>query len=136
MTLDAAMISTLSGWLDATDIDGLELSGPQGSLRLVRGKIASQPLAHPQAQGASVVTAQSVGVFLDRCPLASEPAATVGDQVAAGALIGCLRVGPLLLPVRAPSDGVVAERLQNPGQSVGFGAPLFRLEALLPGEAS
>jgi acetyl-CoA carboxylase biotin carboxyl carrier protein len=131
MTLDPALVATLSRWLDATDIDLLELSGPDGALTLGRGGVARMAVAEA---GPTEVLATSPGLFLDRHPLAARAAVEVGEEVEAGELLGCLRVGTLLLPVRAPASGLVVAVLATPGALVGYGTPLFRLQPLPQGE--
>jgi acetyl-CoA carboxylase biotin carboxyl carrier protein len=127
MKLDAGLVATLSRWLDATDIERLELSGPDGSLTLGRAGAAHPG---PVAEAAAVVevVSPSLGIFLDRHPLAARPFVEIGDAVAEGDPLGCLQVGALLTPVRAPGAGVVAERVAVPGALVGYGTPLFRLQ--------
>ncbi|MGG5823478.1 acetyl-CoA carboxylase biotin carboxyl carrier protein [Falsiroseomonas sp. HW251] len=135
MKLDATLVATLSRWLDATDIDGLELSGPEGALTLGRAGAARIADAAPRQAAAPVaIAAPSPGVFLDRHPLAAHPFAETGDEVAEGEPLACLQVGALLIPVRAPGAGIVAERLAEPGTLVGYGTPLFRLHSLAHGE--
>jgi acetyl-CoA carboxylase biotin carboxyl carrier protein len=135
MTLDAALVATLSRWLDATDIDRLELSGPEGALTLARTPgPAPQAAAPGDAARSGDVVSTSLGVFLERHPLAVRPFVEIGDAVAQGDMLGCLRVGALLTPVPAPAAGIVTHRLQAPGTLVGYGTPLFRLHPLHPGE--
>jgi acetyl-CoA carboxylase biotin carboxyl carrier protein len=76
-----------------------------------------------------IVTSPSPGVFLHRHPLHAAPAAPLGQPVRAGAVLGLLRIGKLLLAVTAPRDGVVAEFIAAEGGTVGYGAALVRLAA-------
>ncbi|MGG5808252.1 acetyl-CoA carboxylase biotin carboxyl carrier protein [Falsiroseomonas sp. CW058] len=133
MKLDAALVATLSRWLDATDIDRLELSGPEGALVLGRAGAPPPGPAAP-AEAAAPVSSASVGVFLDHHPGAERPFVETGDEVAEGDPLGCLQVGALLMPVRAPVAGIVAERMAAPGTLVGYGTPLFRLQPLPSGD--
>ena len=129
MKLDAALVATLSRWLDATDIDRLELSGPGVALTLGRAGVHQLQATPVEDAGQQVdVASPSPGIFLDRHPLASCAAAEAGDEVAEGDLLGCLQVGALLIPVRALAAGLLAARLAEPGTLVGYGAPLFRLQ--------
>jgi acetyl-CoA carboxylase biotin carboxyl carrier protein len=132
MKLDATLAATLSRWLDATDIDRLELSGPDGTL--VLGRAGVRPSVSAETQAAVEVAAPSLGVFLDRHPLAARPFVESGEAVAEGGCLGCLRVGALLTPVRAPRAGLVAARLAEPGTLVGYGTALFRLHPLPEGD--
>lgn len=146
--MDAAQrIRQLGDWLAGTDIAVLELSTPDTRLRLDRGTAASPtpparaatPTSATTATAATagtdraprpagqLVRAQSVGVFLDTHPLAAAPLAPVGARVAAGQVLGLLRIGALLLPVTAPADAVVARVLATPGAAVGYGTALFDL---------
>jgi acetyl-CoA carboxylase biotin carboxyl carrier protein len=133
MTLDAALVETLSRWLAATDIDRLDLTGPEGSLTLHRGG-AAPPEAHTPEPAAIDVVAPALGLFLDRHPLATRPFVELGEEVAAGELLACLQVGALLTPVRAPQAGIVAVRVPVAGALVGYGTILFRLHPLQIGD--
>lgn len=133
MTLDAAVVATLSRWLDATDIDRLELAGPEGSIVLGRARAVPVEETAPGEEPIDIAS-PSLGVFLDRHPLAARPFAEIGDEVAVGDHLACLQIGALLAPVRAARAGVLVECLAKPGTLVGYGAPLFRLNPLPPGD--
>jgi acetyl-CoA carboxylase biotin carboxyl carrier protein len=131
MTLDGDAIALLAAWIKGTDIGLLELHGPDVALCLVNenGDITRLPDALPPGSvaGPTVVVAQSVGVFIDRHPLDLEPVVETGDDVREGEPLGLLRIGTLLLPVRAPCDGIVGQRLAEHGTTVGYGTPLLAL---------
>jgi acetyl-CoA carboxylase biotin carboxyl carrier protein len=59
----------------------------------------------------------------------SAPLAPVGAQVRAGAAIGLLQIGALLLPVSAPQAAIVAGLRVAHGTLVGYGTPLIDLDA-------
>ena len=135
MKLDATLVATLSRWLDGTDIDRLELSGPDGSLTIGRAGASHVQAAAPEDLATAFdVASPSLGVFLDRHPLAAQAFVEIGDEVAEGDPLGCLQIGVLLTPVRAPKTGIVTERPAEPGVLVGYGAPLFRLQSLPPAD--
>ena len=123
-------IRQLSAWLEATDIDMMELQGPGTRLCLRRNgtsmAIAPQ-IAEETAGPSTVVEAACVGVFLHEHPLRGEPLAASGTQVRAGQVVGLLQVGALLLPVTAPQDGTVESMLVAQGTAVGWGTPLVEL---------
>ncbi|MCZ8108827.1 MAG: acetyl-CoA carboxylase biotin carboxyl carrier protein subunit [Burkholderiales bacterium] len=130
----AERIAELSAWLSGSTIDTLELTGPEGAIRLVRRApgVAVEPLpgtTEPGVADAGVMALATVaGIFLDRHPLHSEPLVEPGARVAAGDHLGYLRVGLLLAPIVAPTAGQVANVLAVPGEVVGFGAPLLDIE--------
>ena len=126
-------VRQLSAWLEATDIDMMELQGPGARLCLRRNgtRIEFVSDGSQEATGPSaVVEAASVGVFLHEHPRRGEPVAGRGTQVRAGQVVGLLQVGALLLPVTAPQDGTVETRLVAQGTVVGWGTPLVELRPL------
>jgi acetyl-CoA carboxylase biotin carboxyl carrier protein len=118
-----AELEQLTAWLAETDIARLELRMPGGTVQLDNPRIAVRP-AGPGAP----IAAPSVGVFLRGHPLAEAPLVRVGERVRAGQPVGLLRIGPLLLPVPAPRDGVVAAVHAADGMPVGYGAVLIDLQ--------
>jgi acetyl-CoA carboxylase biotin carboxyl carrier protein len=138
MTLNTLELTRqLSAWLADTDIELLELEGPQTSLRLrraIRAPVALSPTAAAEpsnlaapAAGTTLVRADSVGVLLHRHPQRHAPLAPVGTRVRAGQPVALLRIGTLLLPVPAPRDGVVARLIADDGAALGYGEPLLEL---------
>jgi acetyl-CoA carboxylase biotin carboxyl carrier protein len=131
-------LQQLSALLDDAGIDLLELRGPGVLLRLGRDAAVAAParersVATPDApeyspsSGVSV-NAPAAGVFLHAHPMQSTPLALVGAPVPAGAPIGLLQVGALLLPVWAPRSAVVAGLRVAHGTLVGYGTPLVDLD--------
>jgi acetyl-CoA carboxylase biotin carboxyl carrier protein len=128
----------LSASLDDAGIGLLELRGPGVLLRLGRdsadaasagGRGAAVPGRTQAAQSSGVtVNAPSAGVFLHAHPMQSTPLAPVGAQVRAGATIGLLKIGPLLLPVPASRTAVVTSLRVAHGTTVGYGTPLVDLD--------
>ena len=134
--MNAELLQQLSAWLARTDIGLLELRGPGVQLRLLNdaGRVRPAP-AGPglDAPVAAVpVRAPSVGVFLPGHPLQLDALAPPGAPVAAGQVLGLLRVGALLLPVAAPCGGVVAAVHVAPGVPVGFGTHLADIVTQVP----
>lgn len=54
---------------------------------------------------------------------------TVGDRIGAGQVLGYLELDGARLPVCAPTPGILRGDLPAEGQIIGFGDPLFTLEA-------
>nr|WP_315236534.1 acetyl-CoA carboxylase [uncultured Albidiferax sp.] len=128
-------ISQLAAWLAETDIDFLELRGPDVQVEIHRDGSANtaiaqptQPAAIPTHTAHTPVRAPSVGVLLDRIPGRATPLWLPGSAVQAGSLLGLLQVGPLLLPVHAPCDGWPGEWQVPPGSTVGYGTTLLDID--------
>lgn len=132
-------LQELSESLDEAGIGLLELRGPGVLLRLGRDAAdaasacpssVATPNASPSKPSHRVtVNAPSAGVFLHAHPMQSIPLAPVGVPVRAGAPIGLLRIGALLLPVWAPRAAVVTSLRVADGTLVGYGTPLVDLDA-------
>jgi biotin carboxyl carrier protein len=139
MTRDspADQVRQFAAWLTGTDIARLELHTARGVLVVRRdGAAVESPEvdATPEPGAPTVthpVTAPSVGLFLHRHPMRHEiddpPLARVGRVVRAGEIVGFLRIGTLLLPVRAPHSGVIADVAATHGEIVGYGTTLMHL---------
>jgi len=132
-------LQQLSASLDDAGIGLLELHGPGVLLRLGRDAADAAPTGErsvatsntskvAQSRG-TTVNAPSAGVFLYAHPLQSAPLARVGAHVPAGAPVGLLQIGALLLPVPAPRAAVVTGLLVADGTLVGYGTPLVDLDA-------
>jgi acetyl-CoA carboxylase biotin carboxyl carrier protein len=136
MSIDSpAWTAQLSAWLAGTDIEVLELRGPKASLRLRRGGAAPAEAAPATtrrsgiaaSRGTTAVTAPSVGTLLHRHPQREAALAPVGARVKAGHPLALLQIGPLLLPVPSPLDGVVVRHVAADGAIVGYGDTLIEL---------
>jgi len=128
-------ILQLSAWLAATDIELLELRGPDHHLCLRRegeqiAVVTAEERAQEHAEPPLVVSAASVGVFLHGHPLHPEALVRPGERVRAGQVLALMKIGALLLPVSAPQDGIALRPLVAHGATVGFGTPLFEMSAL------
>lgn len=91
-----------------------DYEGPDGSLELD----AERPDDHPP------ILARSAGIFLTRHP-AEHQAPAWPRRVAAGEIVGWLKVGPRLDPVRAERDGIVRRPRLAEGAIAGFDDRLF-----------
>jgi acetyl-CoA carboxylase biotin carboxyl carrier protein len=129
-------VRELAAWLAATDIGLLELRTPEGVLRLGRDSQRGREIVQldakdegmPLAPQACVAAAPSVGVFLHAHPLHAAPLVRAGEHVCAGQPMGLMKIGALLLPVRAPCSGVLIALLVPEGEPVGWGTPLAELQ--------
>jgi biotin carboxyl carrier protein len=105
-------IEQLHALLDGTDIEFLEIRTPHETIQL-RRDAAAETLT---------ITAPVAGVFLHRHHQ--------GQTVAAGEVVGLLRIGVLLIHVTAPCTGVIVDTTAAEGSTVGYGEPLLRLEKI------
>jgi acetyl-CoA carboxylase biotin carboxyl carrier protein len=129
-----ADIDQLAAWLAETDIATLELHEAEGSLCLGRRSGAIEIFEPASACSKAsphrslTVTADTPGIFLHAHPLRTAPLVAGGPIVEARQVVGLLRVGALLLPVRAPFAGRVEGYWAEDGTQVGYGAPLIELQ--------
>jgi acetyl-CoA carboxylase biotin carboxyl carrier protein len=130
-------IAEIASWLSAAEIDTFELTGPDYRLYLRRG--ATEPSAALASAGTrseiasaenavhDLVASPGVGRFLHTHPVQEAPLVRTNEPVTTGQPLGLLQVGPILLPVVAPHDGIVAAILASDGSLVGYGDPLVAL---------
>jgi acetyl-CoA carboxylase biotin carboxyl carrier protein len=137
MTTPLDHVATIAAWLAATDIDELELTGPDGHLRLrrntepgatTRRATAAPPETDSSPPAAEIIVSPGMGVLLHAHPLSETPLASARGRVARGQPLGLLRIGAVLQPVRSPRDGILARFLAPDGSLVGYGDALFELE--------
>jgi acetyl-CoA carboxylase biotin carboxyl carrier protein len=122
MKIDTHAIKQLSAWISASGIDLLELTTPETSLSLRRDAPASIEEA-PHYE----LTAPSLGIYLDRHPLSSQPLVKSGAAIEAGQLVGFLQIRSLLLPLRSARAGRIADLPQEHGNRLGYGDVVMRL---------
>ncbi len=135
--MNAGLTPQLAAWLADTDIGALELRGPgvHVCLRQAGGRVEALSPAGFEALCAAAgprmatvqVRASAVGLFLHAHPLHEAPLAAPDTRVAAGQVIGLLRVGMLLLPVAAPQAGIMAGYAAATGARVEYGSHLADL---------
>ena len=123
---DPKTIAFLSEALSAAGVDGLEISGAIGQLRIVvSGGEAHTAQSAKALSKPAVIKAPMAGIFqLQDCASAELPYPVIAADV-----LGVLRVGHVLVPVRAGQSGILTRRLIEPGTLVGFGEALFEIEA-------
>ena len=119
-------IAALGAEMAQFGIVQLRLTGPEFSLTLTRGGAAAADEDAPAPEADIVpIIATGLGSFRRNHPLHETPLAAEGETVAAGQAIALLQVGPLLLPVTAPAEGIIAAALPDEGALVGYGDRLF-----------
>lgn len=121
----------IAAHLATTNLHSLELTGPAGTLRLVRNALGFVPVAVDEANAPAPLVAvrtSGVGVLHLNHPLRATPAAPEGHLVRKGEAVAFLAVGPLLMAVAAPVGGLVAAVLAEDGAMLGYGAGVAKLE--------
>jgi acetyl-CoA carboxylase biotin carboxyl carrier protein len=88
---------------------------------------SGQDAAVPARGQPDVVVSPGVGLFLHAHPVQETALAEPNEPVAAGQPVGFLQIGPILLPVLSPRDGVVAAIVAPDRSLVGYGEPLVAL---------
>ncbi|AOO82678.1 acetyl-CoA carboxylase biotin carboxyl carrier protein [Bosea vaviloviae] len=136
MTTPLDHAAEIAAWLAATDIDVLELDGPEGRLRLARsGCHVSRvddaapvgPVEEPELGGErhDRIRSPGVGHVLHAHPLHETPLVQQGARVAAGQAVALLKIGAMLIPISASCDGIVAGFIAPDESLVGFGDPVL-----------
>ncbi|ARM14714.1 MULTISPECIES: acetyl-CoA carboxylase biotin carboxyl carrier protein [Rhizobium] len=130
---DPATIAFLTDALTAAGVAGLEISRPDEQIRIVisgeGGARISVPAATPRASNSDVVVkAPLAGHFCAEHPAAAVTPQTLPRLISDADVLGFIRVGQVLLPLRAGRSGVLTRLLAEPGALVGFGDPLFEIE--------
>ena len=135
---DPDLVATLTGWLEASGASELEITTQDGkALKIVLGagprpmplhNATVVPVEMPEPAGRPV-KAPIAGLFRDRHSAAeASPLSGEGRALEAGAIVGFVEVGPVLLPVVAPEAAVVAEVLARTGDLVGYGDTILTTE--------
>ncbi|ARO26569.1 acetyl-CoA carboxylase [Rhizobium sp. S9] len=131
---DPATIALLTQALTAAGVDGLEISRPGAQLRIIisgegEARISATEAA-PRAPGSAqtVVKAPMAGRFCVEHPAASAVPQNLPRSLSDTDILGFIRVGDVLLPLRAGGSGVMTRLLAAPGALVGYGDPLFEIE--------
>ena len=128
---DPATITLLTQALSAAGVDGLEISRPGAQLRIVisgdgDARISATEAAPRAAQ--TFVKAPMAGRFCVDHPAASAASQNLPRSLSVTDILGFIRVGDVLLPLRAGCSGVLTRSLDEPGALVGYCDPLFEIE--------
>ncbi|MUO80368.1 hypothetical protein GOZ80_10625 [Agrobacterium vitis] len=128
----ADVIAQLTCWLEMAGVHAIDIEHNDQQISIVMTGGTAHVSRHMRSNvpvGASVmITSPSVGHFLAYHPARPDGGPQEGESVNAGDVVGFVKIGPLLLGVAAPQDGVLGEALVNAGDAVGYGTPLFSLE--------
>ncbi|ANM19498.1 hypothetical protein AMK06_PA00251 (plasmid) [Rhizobium sp. N541] len=130
---DPATIAFLTDALTAAGVAALEISRPEGQIRIVisgGGARIGSSEATPRASGSAlvVVKAPLAGYFCAEHPAAALTPQNLPRSISDADVLGFVRVAHVLLPLRAGDSGVLTRLLAEPGALVSFGDPLFEIE--------
>lgn len=132
---DPETIAFLTDALTTAGVDGIEISGAKGQLRIVisgdgAGRVVRDGVAAPAPAATITVRSPIAGRFLSSHPAGRAVASDLPRDVRSTDVLGFAALGPVLVPVTAGRDGVLKRQLAEPDTLVGFGAALFEIEPL------
>ncbi|MEK1892576.1 MAG: hypothetical protein AAAB20_04705 [Rhizobium sp.] len=110
--------------IEITTLDGSVRITSSGGIRKHREQAAG-PATPALVSQTVIARAPIAGVFLPGHPDRTANEISNGDNVEAGQLVGFVRVGPVLVAVRAEAGAGVAKLDQNSGSLVGYGDVLI-----------
>ncbi|KAA3507750.1 hypothetical protein GOZ90_23680 [Agrobacterium vitis] len=125
------VIATLTSWLEQAGVSAIAIERDDQQIKIVMAggsaQVSRQKRDKPTA-AVVAVKAPSVGHFLAHHPARADEASNDRSVVKAGDTLGFVKIGPVLLAVSAPQDGILGEALVKSGTLVGYGDPLFLVE--------
>jgi biotin carboxyl carrier protein len=133
---DPAVMQQIAAWLENAGASAIEIETEDGRhIRIVmdgevtlRADNGPRDVASMAPVSVTAAKAPFVGHFLDAHPARGTPAAAEDTIVAAGDVVGFVKVGPLLLPIRAAGAGTLNECPIKAGDLVGYGDTIFSIE--------
>lgn len=124
-------LATLVRWLDEAGICDFEVKEPGRVIRVVmqghgRTDPGSSAVTAEPGRRTKRVVAPAQGIFLATHPLRAKPLAEAGMPVAAGDILGLVRVDEVLYrPVLAGHGGRLSRRWAADGERIDEGTLLF-----------
>jgi len=132
---DPAVIASLAAALETAGVDGMEIAQDARTVRIVieRGGLGAVVQVDalrpsPAATPAISVAAPLAGLFCGAHPASFAPPLELPREVVTGDMLGFIRIGPILLPIKASGTGTLMRSLAGDGSLVGYGDPLFEIE--------
>jgi acetyl-CoA carboxylase biotin carboxyl carrier protein len=147
--MDIRKIRRLIQLLEGSDINEIEISEGEDSVRISRGTPAPPPAAQPPAQPAAppapaadsgtgqeaaeeeegvLVTSPMVGTFYRAPTPESEPFVREGDRVSSGDTVCIIEAMKLFNEIEAECSGVVKRILAENAQPVEYGEGLLLID--------
>lgn len=132
---DPATIAFLVAALETAGVDGIEIDQTARKLRIMvekgirpsRGPLEA-PIPYSAAKAIVSVKSPIAGHFWHQHPPRLTAPSADPATVAAGDIFGFIRIGPVLVPVKATHAGVLTRRFAENGAVVGFAECLFEIE--------
>ncbi|CDM62890.1 MULTISPECIES: hypothetical protein [Rhizobium] len=125
-------LESISECLAINGVETIEITTLDGSVRITSSggirkhqEQAAGPATPALLSQTVIARAPIAGVFLPAHPDHTANEISSGDSVEAGQLVGFVRVGPVLVAVRAEGRAEVAKLDQNGGSLVGYGDVLI-----------
>lgn len=116
--------------IDESDLDELRVETGELSLHVVRGRAAPaevEPLLEETSDGVTI-DSPMLGTFYRSPAPGSAPFVDVGSTVEPGTIVCIIEVMKMMNSVHAGVAGTIVEVYVENGQSVEYGARLFRVE--------
>lgn len=133
---DPAVIASLTAALEAAGVDGIEIEQCGSKVRIVveqelpgaARRVKTSHTTPSRTVQPGNVSAPMAGVFCSDHPALPVRSSGFPLEVGTGDPLGFIRIGPILLPVKAGTPGVLTRRIAEDGALVGYGDTLFEFE--------
>lgn len=126
------VIATLTSWLEQAGVGAIAIERDDQQIKIVMSggtaQISRKTQGKPKAASSVAVKSPCVGHFLAQHPSRVDEASNEESVVKADDTLGFVKIGPLLLNVTAPQDGILGQALVKSGTLIGYGDPLFMVE--------
>lgn len=126
------VIAKLTSWLEQAGVGAIVIERDDQQIKIViaggAAQISRMTQGKPKTAASVAIKSPCVGHFLTQHPCRADETTQDGAAVNTGDTVGFVKIGPLLLNVTAPEDGVLGQALVKSGELVGYGDPLFMVE--------
>ncbi len=135
MISDEKMVSNLIALFEKSGLTELEFSNKQISLKLKRSsvksekteEIVSREIKKGKDEKVTIITSPLVGTFYRAPAPDAPPFVEKGTKVSKGDVICIIEAMKMMNSIEAEFDCMIREILQENGEKVEFGTPLFEV---------